>query len=315
MRTQIWQLLRHRPRSVAFREFIAAAPWLNPSSRQVPVSGDIRHGNDSLNMILTEQKFTRNKNSRRAGTRPICLFVGFISSSMLVVAPRTDTPKLTDTPVRGATSMLSRFNKPLLSDLTVSKATTTGEYDEPAAEEISMEALDTSRVPPDLSSVVMAGNSKEDSVRPPVIDDSSQPTPSSSDSTAFESYADGEFNRRLLAKAAMAAESKQENMRPPDNVDSQPMPFDSTNCGDEESKKIAAAPQPPTLNAIKKIDDGNGAALRPFNSSELEDESKPKIALGNESTNEEEGEGQHGNETVGATPFSRQSQKSEANAS
>jgi len=197
-----------------------------------------------------------------------------------------------------------------------------------------------------LAKAAMAADLKGETKRPTVMeDDSSQPTPSSSDSTAFESYADGEFNRRLLAKAAMAAESKQENMRPPDNVDSQPIPFDSTNCGDDGSKKIAAAAQPPTLNAIMKIDDGNDAdaALRPFNSSELEDESKPKIALGNESTNEEEEEGQRdslrdskifeasqrsifesqksaasfvdGNEIVGATPFSRQSQKSEANAS
>ena len=38
----------HGPKSVAFREFIAAAPYLNPSSQQVPLSSDITHGNDSL---------------------------------------------------------------------------------------------------------------------------------------------------------------------------------------------------------------------------------------------------------------------------
>eukprot|EP00984_Skeletonema_dohrnii_P023587 scaffold12678_cov167-Skeletonema_dohrnii-CCMP3373.AAC.1 len=38
----------HGPKSVAFREFIAAAPYLNPSSRQVPMSSDITDRNDSL---------------------------------------------------------------------------------------------------------------------------------------------------------------------------------------------------------------------------------------------------------------------------
>eukprot|EP00985_Skeletonema_marinoi_P003138 scaffold1302_cov113-Skeletonema_marinoi.AAC.7 len=38
----------HGPKSVAFREFIAAAPYLNPSSQQVPMSSDITDGNDSL---------------------------------------------------------------------------------------------------------------------------------------------------------------------------------------------------------------------------------------------------------------------------
>ena len=109
-----------------------------------------------------------------------------------------------------------------------SKATTTGEYDEPAAEEISMEALDTSRVPPDLSSVVMAGNSKEDSVRPPVIDDSSQKS-KPYDSVTFESRTDDEFNKRLLAKAAMAADLKGETKRPTvmEDDSSQPTPSSS----------------------------------------------------------------------------------------
>eukprot|EP00985_Skeletonema_marinoi_P016054 scaffold8524_cov200-Skeletonema_marinoi.AAC.1 len=31
----------HGPKSVAFRDFIAAAPYLNPSSQQVPMSSDI----------------------------------------------------------------------------------------------------------------------------------------------------------------------------------------------------------------------------------------------------------------------------------
>jgi hypothetical protein len=92
---------------------------------------------------------------------------------------------------------------------------------------------------------------------------------------------------------------------------------------------------------MDKIEGGNVAALRPFNSSELEDESEPKIELGKESTDEEEG--QRGslsdaknvelsqrslfesqkistlfvedNEAVGANQFFRDSLKPAANAS
>eukprot|EP00984_Skeletonema_dohrnii_P002063 scaffold690_cov76-Skeletonema_dohrnii-CCMP3373.AAC.3 len=194
----------------------------------------------------------------------------------------------------------------------------------------------------------MAADLKGEAKRPTVMeDDSSQPTPSSSDSTAFESRPDDEFNKRLRAKAAMAADLKGEAVRPTVKEDDSSLlrSYNSINCGDEESKKIAAAPQPPTQDVMEKVDDGNDAALRPFNSEELEDESEPKIELGKESTDEEEEEGQrdslhdskifeasqrsifisesqktaasfvYGNEAVGATPFFRESQKSEANVS
>jgi hypothetical protein len=58
--------------------------------------------------------------------------------------------------------------------------------------------------------VSAASNSKEETVRPPIDDDSQRPTPSDS----AESRADDEFNRRLLAKAAMAADLKSETKRP-----------------------------------------------------------------------------------------------------
>ena len=206
-----------------------------------------------------------------------------------------------------------------------------GEYDEPEVEE-RLEDLDTSRVPPDASAVMaidddsqrptppdseiyerresrpdeefnkrllaktaMAADLKAETKRPTFMeDDSSQSQPTLSDSEAYESRPDDEFNKRLLAKAAMAVDSKEENMRPPViDVDSQSKPFDSTNCGDEGSKKIiTAAPQPPTHDVMEKIEEGNDAALRPFNSSELEDESKPKIGLRKrkESTDEEVGQ-------------------------
>eukprot|EP00985_Skeletonema_marinoi_P020078 scaffold11765_cov78-Skeletonema_marinoi.AAC.3 len=53
----------------------------------------------------------------------------------------------------------------------MSSKSTIGEFYEPAAEEISMEALDTSCVPPDASSAAMVANSKEDSVRPTLMED------------------------------------------------------------------------------------------------------------------------------------------------
>eukprot|EP00984_Skeletonema_dohrnii_P006176 scaffold2203_cov90-Skeletonema_dohrnii-CCMP3373.AAC.7 len=51
-------------------------------------------------------------------------------------------------------------------------------------------------------------------VRPTVMEAGSQRPKPSSDSAAFESNADDEFNRRLLAKAAMAADLKGETKRP-----------------------------------------------------------------------------------------------------
>eukprot|EP00984_Skeletonema_dohrnii_P020867 scaffold10278_cov113-Skeletonema_dohrnii-CCMP3373.AAC.6 len=201
----------------------------------------------------------------------------------------------------------------------MSSKATKGEYD-----------LYTSRVPPDVSAAMAANE-----------DDSQRPTPS--DSASFKSRADDEFNKRLLAKAAMAADSKVETKRPTfmEDDSSQPKPFDSTDVVDEASKKITAAPQPPTQDVVEKIEDGNDAALRPFNSSELEDESKPKVQLRTESTDEEEG--QRGslsdaknvelsqrslfesqkiyrlfvedNEAVGANQFSRELKQSTANAS
>ena len=131
-----------------------------------------------------------------------------------------------------------------------------------------------------------------------IDDDSQLPTPPDSDIyERRESRPDEEFNKRLLAKAAMAVDSKEENMRPPViDVDSQSKPFDSTNVVDEALKKSSSAPQPqpPTQaqDAIKQIEEGNDAALHPFNSSELEDESKPKIGLRKrkESTDEEVGQ-------------------------
>jgi len=79
----------------------------------------------------------------------------------------------------------------------------------------------------------MAADLKAETKRPTFMeDDSSQSQPTLSDSEAYESRPDDEFNKRLLAKAAMAVDSKEENMRPPViDVDSQSKPFDSTNCG------------------------------------------------------------------------------------
>ena len=105
-----------------------------------------------------------------------------------------------------------------------------------------------------------------------IDDDSQLPTPPDSDIyERRESRPDEEFNKRLLAKAAMAVDSKEENMRPPViDVDSQSKPFDSTNVVDESLKKSSSAPQPqpPTQaqDAIKQIEEGNDAALRLFNS-------------------------------------------------
>eukprot|EP00984_Skeletonema_dohrnii_P020862 scaffold10278_cov113-Skeletonema_dohrnii-CCMP3373.AAC.1 len=210
----------------------------------------------------------------------------------------------------------------------------TGEYDEPEVEERLEDLdLDTSRVPPDASAVMaidddfqrptppdseiyerresrpdeefhkrllakaaMAADLKAETKRPTFMeDDSSQSQPTLSDYETYESRPDNEFNKRLLAKAAMAVDSKEENTRPPViDVDSQSKPFDSTNVVDEASKKssLAPQPQPPTQDVIKQIEEGNDAALRPFNSSELEDESKPKIGLRKrmESTDEEVGQ-------------------------
>eukprot|EP00984_Skeletonema_dohrnii_P020232 scaffold9800_cov50-Skeletonema_dohrnii-CCMP3373.AAC.1 len=61
----------------------------------------------------------------------------------------------------------------------------------------------------------MAADLKGETKRPTVMEeeDSSRPT-SSSDSAVFESNANDEFNRRLLAKAATAADLKGETKRP-----------------------------------------------------------------------------------------------------
>ena len=82
-------------------------------------------------------------------------------------------------------------------------------------------------------------------------DDSSflSPRSTSFGSAAFKSNADEEFNRRLLSKAAMAADLKGETTR--SNVidvdSSLPKSYNkstATNCGDEASKKHATEPQP-----------------------------------------------------------------------
>jgi hypothetical protein len=49
--------------------------------------------------------------------------------------------------------------------------------------------------------------------------------------------------------------------------------------------------QPPALNAMEQIEDGDDAAPRPFNSAEFEDEPKPKIDLGELSTDEGDDDG------------------------
>eukprot|EP00985_Skeletonema_marinoi_P021957 scaffold13732_cov86-Skeletonema_marinoi.AAC.1 len=119
-----------------------------------------------------------------------------------------------------------------------------------------------------LAKSAMAVDSEEENMNPHVIDDGSQHKPY--DSAAFESNADDEFNRRLLAKSAMAAASKGDDMRPPViDVDSQSRPFGSNDFGDEGSKKITAAPQPPILHAMKQVEDGDDAAPRSFNSAEF----------------------------------------------
>eukprot|EP00984_Skeletonema_dohrnii_P021084 scaffold10432_cov66-Skeletonema_dohrnii-CCMP3373.AAC.4 len=138
----------------------------------------------------------------------------------------------------------------------MSSKSTIGEFCEPAAEEISMEDLDTSCVPPDASSAAMVANSKEESMRPTLMlteDDSSQrpkPKPGSEYAT-FESHLDDEFNRRLLAKAAMAADLKGEAKRPTfmEDDSSQPTPtpssdsaaFDSYADGEFNRKPLAKA--------------------------------------------------------------------------
>eukprot|EP00985_Skeletonema_marinoi_P027226 scaffold22014_cov77-Skeletonema_marinoi.AAC.1 len=101
----------------------------------------------------------------------------------------------------------------------MSSKSTIGEFYEPAAEEISMEDLDTSCVPPDASSAAIVANSKEESMRPTLMlmeDDSSQRPKPGSEYVTFESRpdADDEFNKRLRAKAAMAADLKGEAKRP-----------------------------------------------------------------------------------------------------
>jgi hypothetical protein len=69
----------------------------------------------------------------------------------------------------------------------MSSKSTSGEFYEPAAEERSMEDLDTSRVPPDASSAAMVANSKEESMRPTLMeDDSSQRPKQGSEYVTFE---------------------------------------------------------------------------------------------------------------------------------
>jgi hypothetical protein len=50
------------------------------------------------------------------------------------------------------------------------------------------------------------------------------------------------------------------------------------------SEDASMAPQPLTLDMMEQIEDGDDSALRAFNSAEFEWKSKPKIELGEEST-------------------------------